>query len=283
MRRFVAATLVGLALLAGSVAWSVLTATASVFDRDGSERIADVLVSEPGVRDVLAKALGDALTKGESDGPQIPAAELDAITRLVLDDPRTLTLLHTAIVGAHQRIVGAAEGPVQLDLAPVTQAVRDALIGVHPELAASLPASPPTVELPTDKLPELAPLRAHAGRIGRVAGVAAVALLLAAFVIAADRPRILRRVGRWAVGLGAASVVMAWLVPSVISGADNSHLSVLGALGLAIGRPVAARAVVLTAAGAAAMVIAAAWRTRTATAVASGSPPADAAPTPIAA
>jgi hypothetical protein len=284
VRRFAAALLVGLALLAASVAWGAFTTSFTVFRPGGSERVADVLVEAPAVRDMLAAALAKSLTSGKSDGPQIPGAEVESIARRVLDDPRTLALLRTAVVGAHRRIVGAADGPVQLDMAPVAQAARDALIGAHPELAASLPASPSTVEMPTDKLPKLAPLRGHIGRIGRAAGLAAVWLLLGAFLVASDRPKVLRRAGRWAVGVGLASMATGWLLPSLLSRVENPSLSVIGALAIAVVGPMVVPAVILVAAGAAATVVARAWRTRAAVAVASAALPlADVAPAPLAA
>lgn len=275
MRRFAASVLVGLALLGGTVAWSAFATGRTLFDRNGSERIADVLVAEPGVRDVLATALAKALRSGMEGGAPIPAAEVEQVARRVLDDPRTLSLLRTAIVGAHQRLLGAADGPVRLDTGAVAQAGRDALIEAHPELAASLPMSVPlTVELPTDKLPELAPVGDHLARLGRVAGLAAVWLLALAFLVASDRPRVLRRTGKWAVGLGLSSVVMGGLLPHLISGVGNPRLAVAGALAVAVSRPMLAPAVVLVAAGAGAMVVARAWRT--AVALSPATPPAQA-------
>jgi hypothetical protein len=274
MRRFTAFLFAGLGLLAATVAWSAFATSFTVFDPDRSERVADALIEEPAVRDALATALAKALRSGLEEGVAISDADLESIARRVLDDPRTLEVLRTAIVGAHQRLVGDAEGPVRLDTAALAQAGRDALMAAHPELAASLAtAPPPAVELPTDKLPELAPVRGRLGQAGRAAGLAAVLLLAAAFLVTSDRPGVLRRMGRSAVGIGLSSAVAGWLLPQLMSAADGP-LAVVGALGVAAVGPLVAPAVILVAAGAGAIVAARTWRARAFPAVAPVAPPA---------
>jgi len=264
VRRFAASLLTGLGLLAATAAWGAFAASSAAFDPESSERVADVLVEQPAVRDAIAKALGKALSSDLPGGVQISGAEVDSVARRVADDPRTAAVLRTAIVGAHRRIVGNGAGPVQLETGLVAQAGRDALIGVHPELAASLSAVPLKLELPTDKLPNLTPLRGHLGRVGRLGVLLATWLLSAAMLVASDGPWVLRRAGRWAVGVGLSSLATTWLLPSLVSRVEAPQVAMMGALAVALAGRVVVPAVILLAAGAGAMVVARAWRTATA-------------------
>ena len=260
LRRLAASLLTGLALLGATLAWSAFATGYTVFDGGGSERVADVLVQQRAVREALAQALAKALRSGPAAEAQIPGAEVDSAARRVVDDSRTVALLHRAIAGAHQRLVGQADGPVRLDADALAQAARDALIEVQPRLAATLPVAPLTVQLPTDKLPDLFRVRPNLGRAGRVGGLAAVCLLAAAFLLAPDRPGVLRRAGRWAVRVGLASTVTGWLLPSLLSRADNPHLALIGGLAVAVGGRIVGPAMVLAATGLGATVAARVWR-----------------------
>jgi hypothetical protein len=91
--------------------------------------------------------------------------------------------------------------------------------------------------------------------------MAAVCLLAGAFLVASDRLRVLRRVGRWAVRLGLASLATGWLLPSLLSRAGNSRLAFVGALAVALGGRIVVPAVILVATGTAAIVAARMWRT----------------------
>jgi hypothetical protein len=285
VRRFATSTLAGLGLLGATVAWGAFASSFTVLDPDGPERVADALVEEPAARDGLAQALAKALRSGLPPEAQISSAEVDNVARRMSDDPRTRALLRTAIVGAHQRLLGHAAGPVRLDAGAVAQAGREALTEAHPELAASLPIAALNVELPIANLPALAAFRGHLGPAGWGGGLAAVCLLAAAFRVSQDRPGVLRRAGRWAVRVGVSSAAIGGLLPYLTSRSDNPRIALVGALVVAVEGRIVIPALALAAAGTGAIVVARAWRrVKTARFLAREAPPtANAAPPPIAA
>src|SRR4051812_10207532 len=143
MRRTAASALVTLGLLAASLGWWSFAARATVLDSGRSARIADVLVTQPVIRDAVAEGLGTALEQALPPGTPISADELKTVTHKARDAPRALGALRTAIVDAHRRLLGEYDGPVSLDVSPIAAAGRDALVAARPDLAESLPQPPP--------------------------------------------------------------------------------------------------------------------------------------------
>ncbi len=251
MRRFASSLLVGLAALAGTVAWTSFVATATVLDPSRTDRVAEVLVTDPTVRQSVEDALTQALISVVPPSTPVPDSELRLAARHALDDPRVLAVLRTAIVEAHRVLLGEGQGPVRVDAGPIAVAGREALLTAHPELGRTLAAPPPlTVELPTDSFPNLGGLRKTAGELPRKASQAAVVLFLAALVVAADRGRILRRAGLFGLWTGGGWFAMGWLVPWAVSHwSVEGRLAVFGALAVAVARPMIAPAAALLAAG----------------------------------
>src|ERR1044072_1155357 len=105
MRRLVSSLTLGLALLCASLAWSAFSTRSTFLDSRRSERIADALVADPVVRDAAAKGLSEALQKAIPPGIPIQPAEVDAATRVALEDPRALAALKSAVVDAHRRLI----------------------------------------------------------------------------------------------------------------------------------------------------------------------------------
>ncbi|HEY3241075.1 MAG TPA: hypothetical protein VGL92_16035, partial [Acidimicrobiia bacterium] len=88
----------------------------------------------------------------------------------------------------------------------------------------------------------------------------AAGLFAAALLIAADRPRVLRRVGLFAVWAGAGWFALGWLVPWAVSHwSVDGRMAVLGSLSVAVARPMMLPAAALLAAGGGILVAASAW------------------------
>lgn len=260
MRRIISTVLAGLAALAASVAWTSHAASSTVLDPRRSGQVAEALSRDPAVREAIEDALTQALVSALPSGSPVPDADVRAAAARALDDPRVAEVVRTAIIDAHRRLVGEAEGPVGVDAGPIAAAGHDALLAAHPDLAGAVPAPPPlAVSLPTGAFPDLGWLReAAAGATGPAARVAA-GLFAAALLVAADRARILRRAGFWALWAGAGWVLLGWIGPWVVSRYSvDGRLGVLGSLGLAVTGPMVAPAALL-AAGGVGLLAAAAW------------------------
>jgi hypothetical protein len=117
-----------------------------------------------------------------------------------------------------------------------------------------------SIDLPTDRLPELGRYREPLGLVAGLGTLAAALLVTGAFYLAADRPRVLGRLGHWAFGAGAWWALMAYGLPRLAAGLGDSRLAVLGSVGKALSAALVAPAVGLLILGAGGMLAARLWR-----------------------
>ncbi len=261
MRRLVAVFLAALAALAGTLAWSSWVATSTLLDPTRTEQVAEVLVTDPAIRRSVEDGLTRALVAAVPPSTAVPDAELRLAAQRAFDDHRVQAALRAAIVGAHRRLLGEGEGPVQVDAGIIAVAGRDALLAAHPELRRNLPAPPPlSVELPTTGLPDLGGIRRAATGLPTTAAQASAVLFALAFVVAADRSRVLRRAGAFGLWTGGGWFVLGYLVPWAVSHwSVDGRLGVMGSLALAVAKPVMVPAAVLSALGVVLLLAASAW------------------------
>lgn len=216
-RRLVGGVLVGLGLVAASLAWAAFSLTRTVLDPESSDRIAEAMYDDPQVQAYVVDAMSAAVVPVVEG--VVPPADVQAATRRALDDPQVEELLVGGLVRAHQRFLGEdprPDEPIVVDGSALVTATRRELVNSDPELLASLPEVPSiAVTLPTDAIPDAGGLRSMV--IGAVAllAVATLSLVAAAFVITDDRARVLRRVGFWAIGAAAFWVIVSLVVPSL--------------------------------------------------------------------
>jgi hypothetical protein len=264
VRRFAASILAGLGLLSATLAWSAFAFRFSALEPARSERVADALVKDATVRRVVANALADALGRAVPANALVSTPQVQEAARHALDDPRAVAALKTALVAAHQRLVGQGPATLRLDAGPVAAAGRDALVAAHPELARSVKTPPSlAVELPTEHLPDLGRLREPLGTASRVGALAAGLLLAVALLVAPNRPAILSRAGRWAVGAGIAWAVVGGALPWAISRVADAEpsLAVAGSLAVAVVGPMLVPALLLVATGVGAIFAGRSWQT----------------------
>ena len=261
MRRAAASVLVTFGLVAAAVCWWAYAARYTVLDSERSARIADVLIEQPAIRDSVAEGLGTALLRALPPGTPVSAGEIDAVAHRALDDPRAHSALRTTILNSHRRLLGQYDGPVTVDVSPIAAAGRDALVAARPDLTGALPEAPSlSVDLPTRNLPKLGWLPERTQELSALAGFLAVTLLGLGLVAASDRPRALRRAGRWALRAGIGWAVFGWALPHALTKVGEPRLAALGAIGVATAGPMIAPAILLVCTGIGALLGARAWR-----------------------
>ncbi|MEW6474060.1 MAG: hypothetical protein AB1679_17550 [Actinomycetota bacterium] len=261
MRRAAASILVTIGLVAASVAWWAFAARYTVLDVDRSERIADTLIGQPVIQDAVAEGLANALHQALPPGSPISPDEIDAVAHRALEDPRAMAALKTAVLRSHQRLVGQYDGPVTVDVSPIADAGRDALLAARPDLAGSFPAAPSlSVDLPTRHLPKLGWLPERTRELFGLAALVAVTLLALGMLTASDRPKVLSRGGRWALRAGVFWALFGWGLPYLMTKLGEPRLAALGAIAVAAVGPMIAPAVFLFCAGIGALLGARAWR-----------------------
>ena len=261
MRRASASVLVTLGLIAAAVAWWAYAARYTVLDSERSARIADVLVTQPVIRDAVAEGLSSALQQALPPGSPVTPEEVDAVALRALDDPRAQEALRGTIVNAHRRLIGEYDGPVTVDVSPIAAAGHDALMLARPDLAEDLPEAPPlSVELPTPNLPRMGWLPERTKELSGMALFLAAAFLGLGLAAASDRPKALNRTGRWALRAGIGWAVFGCALPYALTRAGEPRLAALGAIGVATVGPMIVPAVLLVCTGIGTLLGARAWR-----------------------
>src|SRR5690606_27101288 len=138
---------------------------------------------------------------------------------------------------------------------------RDALVAARPELDAVLPAAPEVaVSLPTDRVPNLGPVRR--GLLTAVPWMAAASAVgaLLALVVTSNRPAVIRRAGIWAVTLSAVVLAIAYGIPALARSVVPDQSEVIAALVGAMVAETRLPAITLGALGLAGIVVSLFWR-----------------------
>lgn len=270
-----------LGLIAASMAWAGFSLTRTILDPDRSEAFAEELYQDREVRAQLRDSMADALAAAVPEGVQVPRAQLVEAADRALDDPAVEDLLVGGLVRSHQRFLGEdpnPDEPIVIDGAALASASRLALVNARPELINVLPDVPSlAVTLPTDRIPDAGGFRTWLlGIVGLLAAVAA-GLVVAAFVLTNDRPRVLRRVGFWAIGASAFWLLVGVVLPELAHLLVPGPAAILGAtIGVAAGGMIPPSITALIA-GVAAVVLSLLWM---AVAAVTGRPTRPAAPRP---
>jgi hypothetical protein len=217
-RRLVGGVLVACGLMAASLAWAGYAASRTVLDPGRSQAIADDLYRDREVRAQLRSSMASALGAALPDQVRVSRAELVAAADRALDDPAVEALLVGGLIRSHQRFLGAdprPDEPIVIDGSAIVSASRAALVNVRPDLI-NIPEPPSVpVTLPTDRLPNAGGFRTWLNGVVAMLAAVAVGLVVAAFVLTNSRPRVMRRVGFWAIGAAAFWLVVGFVLPQL--------------------------------------------------------------------
>lgn len=261
VRRALAAALLGISLWLGSLAWSGFLLTRTVLDPDRSQRVAEALYEDEAVRGRLADNIAGSVQAALPPGLPVDDATIDAGAAAALDSPAVELLFVDAFVRTHQAMLGEGDVPEQLDGSAFGTAGRDALVDARPELDGILPAAPEVaVPLPTERVPDLGPVRRGLlTAVPLLATAAAVGVLLA-LLITSNRPAVVRRAGVWAMGLSAVVLAFAYGVPALAATFTPKQSEVIAALVGAMAAETRVPAITLGALGLAGVVLSLLWR-----------------------
>ena len=214
MRRGLASLIVALSLIVASLSWAGFTLSRTILDPGRSERLAFQLLDNPEVRDALTSRLADTLESQIPSDVPVPRATVEAGADVALDDPRVRALIVDGFVRVHQNALEGVDEPVVVDAGALGAAGRDALVNTRPELDAFLPAAPSVeVELPTTGLSWMGRVADVVDRFTLLGAIGSLAGLITGFVIAPNRPAVLRRMAYWGYGAAAFWIVVGLAVP----------------------------------------------------------------------
>jgi hypothetical protein len=259
-RRSLAGLVLGLSLVAGSLAWAGFVALHTVLDPGRSEAVAEELYENTAVRNALVANIADAFAAALPEGVTFPQEQLEALAVTVLDDPAVEFLITEALVQTHAAFLGEGEPPRTLDAGAIGEATRAALVSLDPALDAVLPPAPElVVELPTDRVPNLGGLRRLLRTIVPLLAIGSAIGIVSALVVTTDRPGVLRRAGTWALTTSAFVLFVGFGIPWLVETFAPSQAEVVAALVAALLRSTLVPALALAGAGVLALVLAAAW------------------------
>jgi len=251
----------GLSLWVGSLAWSGFVLLRTVLDPDRSREVAEALYEDEAVRAQLADGIAAGIRAGVPPGVPVPDGAIEAATADALASPVVEAIFVDALADTHAAFVGEGEPPSHVDPGVLGAAARDAAVAREPALDAILPAAPQlAVDLPTERVPDFGPVREVLVAAVPLLALASLAGTLLALLVAADRQRVLRRAGAWAIGLSATVLVLAYGVPWLAAQLLPDQAAVLAALVRAVSAAMRGPAVALAATGAAAVVVSVLWR-----------------------
>jgi hypothetical protein len=188
--------------------------TNTIGDPGRGERIADAVLDDDAARAEVTAPITDAVLAA-TGLPSDRAPAVDAVVDRILRDPSGARAFTDPFAGSWARLLGEEDPrPAVFDLAPLLDDAATLLapLGVDADIGQT-PASieVPSVPLPRTRLGWMGGVRrAVAGSILPLAFVAA-GLAVASYLVG-DRPRVLRRIGIWAIVAGALWVVVPPLV-----------------------------------------------------------------------
>ena len=236
-RRGLSRILVSLALVVASLAWTGLTLQRTVFDATRSERVIAALLDNQAVREALKRQLvgtADAALPEEVRG-QITTEELNGAVAAALDDPRVRTAVEHALVDSHRYVIGEMDEPPLLDTTVIDGVLRERLAAVNPSVAAALPQIEPIrLALPSAGLSPIAKARQLILNLTPLLALTAACAALAGLAISPNKPGVLRRIGFWAVSLGAVWIVLRFALPALAEKLLGDSGVILAALAKAL-------------------------------------------------
>jgi hypothetical protein len=221
------AGLLALGLLAASLAYTGLVVRRIVTDGDVAATAASAALEDDAVQRLLvdetasaigSQLLGEETIRGLEAFGYDPSADLDAIATAVVADPSFRAAFVATVNDLHE-IVLVSSGPAPIvDLTPLVETARSAAIARNPAYTELFPTSGSLrVSLPAEDLPDLTGASSALESRARLAALAAIALVGAAMLVHPRRPRVLRRVGTWAIGVGLTQAALGVLLPVAAS------------------------------------------------------------------
>lgn len=252
-RNIVARPLLTVGLLAASLAWLGFTMQRTAFDATRSERAVGVLLDDRAVREALLQRLASSVDEQlpPTVRGQITSEQLGTVAASTLDDPTVRDALLTAIGGTHRYLLGETESAPVIDEKLVDAVLRRQLTSVRPDLATVVPSLPAfEITLPTAGLAPVRAVHSWVDRLTPLAAMVALGCVLASLALSSTRPRVLRRVGWWAMTTGAIWVGFRYLLPAITKAVLPSGAALVSGLTDALVGAIMRPGVVLAAAGA---------------------------------
>jgi hypothetical protein len=216
----------GLALC--TVAFLLWAVESTVVTRGPLQRESAALLAEPPIRESMGGRVADAIAAQLPPGTAVSPAVVLAVADRTLDQPAFVIAFSGGLDQVQEHVVDGAVNPIGLDPVLVAQAARDASAN-EPSLAALLaPARPLVVGIPDEEIPDLARWADFWSRATRALLFLAIVLVTYGALRVEHKPWAVGRIGRWALVVGASTLVLFWALPHVLFDAIGGWFGVAG-------------------------------------------------------
>ena len=258
MRPLLTRFLVSITLLCASLAWGGWVFLHSFGDPHRFEQIATSILGSSDARSEIAKSVTDQLTNINLLTPEQQTAVRSAVAD-ALADPRIVDNFVAAFGSAQSSALGIPDPrPSAIDVGALVAVLRERLATTQPALAASIPISTQTVELPKIKSNALADLRKVANTWTVWLALISITSLIA-LMIFGDRRVVLRSYGFWAILTGAFWAIGPRLAPWIADRSAPQANGLVKATVDAVVGPITTAATILLISGVLAFVVRAAF------------------------
>lgn len=248
-----------LGLLAATMGLAAQAIRVTVLDPQRVEDGASELLESDAIRDSVRERIVDAVSR-QAGAPFTDRATLEAAANEALKDPEVERAFEQGIGEVSRRMFeGNIETPVVLDPAPLTRAVKEALMRQDQQFGFWLPDRSLMVTVPTDDLPDLS-LATSFIETAAGAGLLAALLLIGGAVAFHDhRPWAVGRIGRWMSTFGGTAFVMTAILPRLLLPEFGDLGEIAGSVVAGTSAPLVWPAAALACAGFTTQFVAARW------------------------
>ena len=243
-RRAIAGLILGPALLIGSFAWWGFLSLRTVFDEDRTETIAEELFENDAVIEQIGKNIGKALDAALSESVLLDDAQIAAGVDVILTDPVVRDLIVDSFGTTHRAFLGLDDAPATIDLGPALKSSWQRIGIFAPTVTAEIPEEL-KIELPTEHIPNAAPVKTFLETSVPFLAAIAVIMALTAFLTTGNRPQVLGKAARWAIGTTALYLIAGLGVPSLLRRFAPDQAEILAAFLTAILRATLTPSIVL--------------------------------------
>lgn len=254
--------LLGLGLLAASIAYSALSVELTVLDAHRLSESAEHVLAAAPVRRALTEQLGDSIARSIGNFPS-ERATIDAAATDTLRDPRFRRAFAGALLQLHARLFDESGAPVILDTTEVAAAVHDTVARRDPALARRIPPdSAISVTVPSDNIPDLSWMKRDVEATARLATLAAFLLVTAGIALHVRPAWAIAKIGRWCITVGTLQLVLFLVVPRIVLPGFGDGAKVAAAVVDGITTVLVLPAVLLVSAGIGAVFASITWQRR---------------------
>jgi hypothetical protein len=247
-----------LGLCLASAAFALWAVQTTALDEGSLHRNAREVLAESTVRGAMTNRLAGALAATAPAATADPTA-FAALSERVLDQPAFVAAFAGALDRIQARVTRGASGAITLDPVLVNEAVRSATAD-QPTVLAELTAGPPlAIQVPEEQAPDLAQWADLWRAATRAFACFGLALITYGLLRIDRRLWAIGKVGRWAIGVGVATLALFWLAPRALLEPIGGWVAVGGAVARG-GAPLITAALAMIMAGVLAVVAAHRWQ-----------------------